>query len=75
MKQTIIILTALIAALKTHLGGAVLDVVEEEPLGAESPLWDMDNVILTPHNSFVGDGNGCRLNQVILENLKNASCV
>ena len=67
--------TALIAALKTHLGGAVLDVVEEEPLGAESPLWDMDNVILTPHNSFVGDGNGCRLNQVILENLKNASCV
>lgn len=66
---------ALIAGLKTHLGGAVLDVLEEEPLGAESPLWDMENVILTPHNSFVGDGNTGRLNQVILENLKNASCV
>jgi phosphoglycerate dehydrogenase-like enzyme len=43
---------ALIRALKEgHLGGAVLDVTAEEPLGADSPLWDMDNVILTPHIS------------------------
>ena len=42
-------------------GHAVLDVFEEEPLPETSPLWDMENVILTPHNSFVGDGNRVRL--------------
>jgi phosphoglycerate dehydrogenase-like enzyme len=51
------------------LGGAVLDVFEEEPLGAESPLWDMENVIITPHNSFVGDGNEERLWGVMCRNL------
>ena len=62
---------AMIAALRTHLGGAVLDVFEEEPLKPESPLWDMDNVIVTPHNSFVGEGNSQRLADVILSNLKD----
>ena len=42
-------------------GHAVLDVFEEEPLPENSPLWDMENVILTPHNSFVGDGHRVRL--------------
>ncbi len=42
--------TALIAALESgHLGGAALDVFEREPLPAESPLWGMDNVIISPH--------------------------
>lgn len=53
-----------------HLGGAVLDVFEEEPLKEGSPLWDMQNVILTPHNSFVGVGNRDRLRNVIIENMK-----
>lgn len=52
-------------------GHAVLDVFEEEPLPETSPLWDMENVILTPHNSFVGDGNRARLWERIKENLKN----
>ena len=52
-----------------RLYGAVLDVFEEEPLGTESPLWDMENVIITPHNSFVGEGNEERLWGVIRENL------
>ena len=60
---------ALYKALKTNLSGAVLDVFEEEPLAESSPLWDMENVILTPHNSFVGDGNGERIDRLILENL------
>ena len=63
---------ALIEALKTgHLSGAVLDVFEEEPLGADSPLWDMENVIITPHNSFSGDGIAERLKDVIFKGLAN----
>lgn len=62
---------ALIHALQTRLGGAVLDVFEEEPLNPENPLWDMDNAIVTPHNSFVGEGNSQRLADVILSNLKD----
>lgn len=41
--------------------GAVLDVFETEPLPEQSPLWDMQNVILTPHNSFVSEENPARL--------------
>jgi phosphoglycerate dehydrogenase-like enzyme len=62
---------ALLKALDEKLLGAVLDVFEEEPLSA-SPLWEKENVILTPHNSFVGDGNENRIFQVILRNLEGA---
>lgn len=51
-------------------GHAVLDVFEEEPLPETSPLWEMENVLLTPHNSFVGEGNRERMWQTIKENLK-----
>jgi phosphoglycerate dehydrogenase-like enzyme len=50
---------------------AVLDVFEEEPLAEDSPLWELDNAVLTPHNSFVGEGNARRLWQVILTNLQS----
>ena len=50
---------------------AVLDVFEEEPLSSDSPLWDMDNVIISPHNSFEGERNRERLSRLILKNLKN----
>lgn len=43
---------ALVQALKSNvIKGAVLDVFEQEPLLADSPLWDMENVLLTPHVS------------------------
>lgn len=61
---------ALTSALKDHLGGAVLDVFDTEPLEESSPLWELENVILTPHNSFVGDHNADRLGNVILEGLQ-----
>lgn len=63
--------TALITILQVaKIGGAALDVFEEEPLDKSSPLWKMDNVIITPHNSFVGDGNQERMFEVIINNLK-----
>lgn len=64
---------ALIHALNTNLFGAVLDVFEEEPLAEDSPLWEMDNVILTPHNSFAGEGNSERLFDLICMNLERVT--
>lgn len=46
--------TALVTALQGKtIAGAALDVFEEEPLPAESPLWDFENVILSPHISGI----------------------
>jgi phosphoglycerate dehydrogenase-like enzyme len=45
---------ALIEALREHrIGGAALDVVSEEPLPADSPLWDLDNCMITPHTAGI----------------------
>ena len=46
-------------------GHAVLDVFEEEPLPEDSSLWGMESMILTPHNSFVGEGNRERMWEMI----------
>ena len=61
---------ALIQALQEkRLAGAGLDVVDPEPLPAESPLWKLPNVIITPHIAGVSDARVGRQNALILENL------
>ena len=61
---------ALTAALRDgRLGGAGLDVFTPEPLPADDPLWDLPNVIITPHNSGTSDGTAHRAAQIFLDNL------
>lgn len=61
--------TALIESLRNdRFFGVALDVFEEEPLNA-SPLWDCENVIITPHNSFVSDKVNERLFELMIKNL------
>ena len=61
---------ALVDALSSHrLAGAFLDVFAHEPLPADSPLWRMENVIVTPHSAGHSDGNGARVLAIFLDNL------
>lgn len=66
---------ALEAALAAgRLFGAALDVTEPEPLPKESPLWAMDNVIITPHVAGIGFGHlpatERRITDICCENLR-----
>src|SRR5690606_36515725 len=58
---------ALVRALQTGtLGGAFLDVFHHEPLPAALPLWNLDNVIVSPHSAAFSDGNTARVRQIFL---------
>jgi len=62
--------TALIEAIKSRkFLGVALDVFENEPLKTDSIVWDFENVIITPHNSFVSDKVNERLFELITRNL------
>ena len=62
---------AMAKALKDKaIAGAALDVFEEEPLSVDSELWDMDNVYISPHNSWISEQRDARRFNLIYENLK-----
>lgn len=70
-RGTLIDEKALISCLKERkFRGVALDVFEKEPLPAESELWEMAGVIVSPHNSFVGDWITERMFDLICKNLK-----
>ncbi len=61
---------ALIEALRSkHLSGAALDVFAEEPLPSTSPLWDMENVLVSPHSASTSDRENERLTDLFCDNL------
>jgi D-2-hydroxyacid dehydrogenase (NADP+) len=62
---------ALIAAIQSgHLGGAVLDVFEREPLDRASPLWGLPNVIISPHSAGVRPDHWDEVIDLFSENLR-----
>ena len=61
---------ALVGALQSKkIAGAALDVFEEEPLPADSPLWEMDNVILSPHIAGLSRSLEAETLTLFIENL------
>jgi glyoxylate/hydroxypyruvate reductase len=61
---------ALIDALRAGtLGGACLDVFATEPLPADSPLWEMDNVIVSPHSASTVATENEALTDLFIDNL------
>ncbi|NOU67299.1 D-2-hydroxyacid dehydrogenase [Paenibacillus sp. LMG 31461] len=63
--------SALIQALQEgKLAGAALDVFEQEPLPADSPLWSMKNVILTPHIAGSSEHYTDRVSAIFYHNLR-----
>jgi phosphoglycerate dehydrogenase-like enzyme len=63
--------TALAAALRRgRVGGALLDVFETEPLPADSPLWGLENVVITPHVAGAGPDRARNSLQVFCDNLR-----
>jgi phosphoglycerate dehydrogenase-like enzyme len=69
-RGAVVDLTALTDALKNRvIAGAGLDVFEEEPLPSHHSLWDMENVIITPHMASVIDIYPARRVDIFIQNL------
>lgn len=62
---------ALVDALENgDIGGAVLDVTRVEPLPEESPLWTLDNVVLSPHTASNVPSENAKIVDVFVDNLR-----
>jgi phosphoglycerate dehydrogenase-like enzyme len=63
--------SAMLAALESgQVGGACLDVTDPEPLPADSPLWKMPNVVITPHTAGDAEITGQRHQALMAENIR-----
>jgi len=70
-RGTVIEEGALIDALRTEqVGFAALDVFEREPLEADSPLWDLDNVLISPHSGGLDSKEDERICEIFCRNLR-----
>ncbi|HVK44982.1 MAG TPA: D-2-hydroxyacid dehydrogenase [Micropruina sp.] len=70
-RGTVIDEGALIDALRTEqVGFAALDVFEREPLEADSPLWDLDNVLISPHSGGLDSKEDERICEIFCRNLR-----
>ena len=62
---------ALVEALRSgRLAGAALDVFAHEPLPPDSPLWSLDNVIVSPHSASTSDRENARITDLFCANLR-----
>jgi phosphoglycerate dehydrogenase-like enzyme len=62
---------ALIENLRSgHVGFAALDVAAKEPLPPESPLWDMPNVLISPHSASTVTSENARITDIFCQNLR-----
>lgn len=62
---------AMIEALQRgHLGGAALDVFGKEPPELANPMWEMPNVLISPHSASTVDGENAQLTDLFCENLR-----
>jgi phosphoglycerate dehydrogenase-like enzyme len=62
---------ALADALRAHrIAGAALDVFEREPLPADSPLWTLENLLITPHTAGLTDKLWHRHYDLFSDNLR-----
>jgi phosphoglycerate dehydrogenase-like enzyme len=70
-RGAIVDLADLVAVLESkQIAGAALDVFETEPLPADSPLWGMSNVIITPHIAAASTHIAERHTETLLENIR-----
>lgn len=63
-------LLEVLQAKQKNFSGIILDVFDNEPLDKNSKLWNFENVIVTPHNSFIGENNRERLFEIIKQNIE-----
>jgi phosphoglycerate dehydrogenase-like enzyme len=62
---------ALVEVLREHkIGGAALDVFDQEPLPPDSPLWDLEDLLVTPHTAGISEKMWERHYSLFSENLR-----